>query len=277
MVGDGSNGVSRRNALKTTTLALGTVVAGGAAARDGGRTGSHEVHVTAHRGYRDLFPQNTVAAAVGASRLGADRLEIDLEATSDGEIVVFHDARLDDLTDESGVVAETPAETVRGAEVLDSGERIPTLSEVLDATDPTVTVNLEFKDPGPLDWEEFADRALRIAHQYPGAFYVSSFDPDALRAVRDVDPSVDVAPVFAGNPERHVALARDLGAAAVNPHYELVDEAFVETAHAEGREVNVWTIDTWQEATAPIEAGVDGLIADYPMVFQTGRFPDLDP
>ena len=277
MVGDGSNGVSRRNALKTTTLALGTVVAGGAAARDGGRTGSHEVHVTAHRGYRDLFPQNTVAAAVGASRLGADRLEIDLEATSDGEIVVFHDARLDDLTDESGVVAETPAETVRGAEVLDSGERIPTLSEVLDATDPTVTVNLEFKDPGPLDWEEFADRALRIAHQYPGAFYVSSFDPDALRAVRDVDPSVDVAPVFAGNPERHVTLARDLGAAAVNPHYELVDEAFVETAHAEGREVNVWTIDTWQEATAPIEAGVDGLIADYPMVFQTGRFPDLDP
>jgi glycerophosphoryl diester phosphodiesterase len=277
MVGDGSNGVSRRNALKTTTLALGTVVAGGAAARDGGRTGSHEVHVTAHRGYRDLFPQNTVAAAVGASRLGADRLEIDLEATSDGEIVVFHDARLDDLTDESGAVAETPAETVRGAEVLDSGERIPTLSEVLDATDPTVTVNLEFKDPGPLDWEEFADRALRIAHQYPGAFYVSSFDPNALRAVRDVDPSVDVAPVFAGNPERHVALARDLGAAAVNPHYELVDEAFVETAHAEGREVNVWTIDTWQEATAPIEAGVDGLIADYPMVFQTGRFPDLDP
>lgn len=277
MVGDGSNGVSRRNALKTTTLALGTVVAGGAAARDGGRTGSHEVHVTAHRGYRDLFPQNTVAAAVGASRLGADRLEIDLEATSDGEIVVFHDARLDDLTDESGAVAETPAETVRGAEVLDSGERIPTLSEILDATDPTVTVNLEFKDPGPLGWEEFADRALRIAHQYPGAFYVSSFDPDALRAVRDVDPSVDVAPVFAGNPERHVALARDLGAAAVNPHYELVDEAFVETAHAEGREVNVWTIDTWQEATAPIEAGVDGLIADYPMVFQTGRFPDLDP
>lgn len=277
MVSDGSNDVSRRNALKTTTLALGTVVAGGAAARDGGRTGSHEVHVTAHRGYRDLFPQNTVAAAVGASRLGADRLEIDLEATSDGEIVVFHDARLDDLTDESGAVAETPAETVRGAEVLDSGERIPTLSEVLDATDPTVTVNLEFKDPGPLDWEEFADRALRIAHQYPGAFYVSSFDPNALRAVRDVDPSVDVAPVFAGNPERHVALARDLGAAAVNPHYELVDEAFVETAHAEGREVNVWTIDTWQEATAPIEAGVDGLIADYPMVFQTGRFPDLDP
>ena len=277
MVSDGSNDVSRRNALKTTTLALGTVVAGGAAARDGGRTGSHEVHVTAHRGYRDLFPQNTVAAAVGASRLGADRLEIDLEATSDGEIAVFHDARLDDLTDESGVVAETPAETVRGAEMLDSRERIPTLSEVLDATDPTVTVNLEFKDPGPLDWKEFADRALRIAHQYPGAFYVSSFDPDALRAVRDVDPSVDAAPVFAGNPERHVALARDLGAAAVNPHYELVDEAFVETAHAEGREVNVWTIDTWQEATAPIEAGIDGLIADYPMVFQTGRFPDLDP
>jgi len=277
MVGDGSNGVSRRNALKTTTLALGTVVSGGAAARGGGRTGSHEVHVTAHRGYRDLFPQNTVAAAVGASRLGADRLEIDLAATSDGEIVVFHDARLDDLTDETGAVAETPAETVRGAEVLDSGETIPTLAEVLDATDPALTVNLEFKDAGPLDWEAFADRALRIAHQSPGAFYVSSFDPAALRAVRDVDPSVDVAPVFAGNPDRHVDLARDLGAVAVNPHYELVDEAFVATAHAESREVNVWTIDSWRAATGPIAAGVDGLIADCPVVFGTGQYPDLAP
>jgi glycerophosphoryl diester phosphodiesterase len=235
-----------------------------------------DTHVTAHRGYAGLFPENTVAAAVGASRLGADRIEIDLEATQDGEIVVFHDAKLDDLTNESGVVGETDAETVLQAEVLGSGETIPTLAEVLNVTNPAVTVNLEFKDSGPLTWEEFTERTLEIARHYPGEFYASSFDPDALRAVRDVDDTVDVAPIFYENRDENVEIARELDAEAMNPYHGLLDQEFVETTHEEGRELNVWTIDSWQVATDPIDIGVDGLIADYPMVFQTGKYPSMD-
>lgn len=227
---------------------------------------SHDrgVQITAHRGYRDVFPQNTVAAAAGSARLGADRIEIDLVATSDGEIVVFHDAALNNLTDKSGLVGETPAERVLEAEVLSSGETIPTLAETLEATRPPVTMNLEFKESGPLSWTEFAERALRIASHYPGDYYASSFDPDAIRAVRDVDPNVAVAPIFGGNAAENLEIARELDAEAINVSTGVLDRDIVKTAHEEGRDVNVWTIDSWREASEPIELGVDGLIADYP-------------
>lgn len=268
--------VSRRNIIKATGAALGvatlTSTATAKRGRGWGRGSRHGPYITAHRGYRDVFPQNTVAAVAGSARLGADRIEIDLEATSDGEIVVFHDATLDHLTDKTGLVAETPSEEVLATEVLDSGETIPTLAETLEATRPPVTMNLEFKDSGPLSWVEFAEQTLEIASRYPGEFYASSFDHDAIRAVRDVDPSVGVAPIFGDNKAENLAVARELDAEAVNPSTGVLDRDLVETAHDEGRAVNVWTIDSWREARTPIELGADGLIADYPHMatFATG-------
>ena len=268
--------LSRRTAVKVLGSAVGaTLVTGTGAAHKGQRhtDKQHDRHyITAHRGFRDVFPQNTIAAIRGASYLGADRIEIDVEATSDGEIVVFHDAALDDLTDEEGLVSETPADIVLQAEVLDSGQTIPTLAQILRAARPSVTMNIEFKDSGPLSWTEFAERTLPIASDYQGEYYVSSFDPDALRAVRTVDPSVDVAPIFGGNKEENLELARELDAKAVNPSTGVLDRDLVETAHEEGREVNVWTIDSWREAQTPLEFGADGLIADYPSVSMFGKF-----
>lgn len=260
--------LSRRTAVKALGSTLGATLVSGNGAAHGTQNHTQRrrerLHITAHRGFRDVFPQNTLAAMVGASRLGADRIEIDVEATSDGEIVVFHDAALDNLTDKQGLVGETPAETVVQAEVLNSGETIPTLAQALKAARPNITINIEFKDSGPLAWTEFAERALRIASHYPGEYYVSSFDPNALRAVRAVDSSVDIAPIFGGGKNENMELARELDAKALNPSTGVLDHDLVETAHEEGREVNVWTIDSWREAQMPLELGVDGLIADYP-------------
>lgn len=240
---------------------------GAARGSQGRRRGPRdEPHITAHRGFRDVFPQNTIAAIKGSTRLGADRIEIDVAATSNGEIVVFHDETLDTLTDAAGLVGETPSETVLQAEVLDSGETIPPLAHALDAASPQVMMNIEFKESGPLSWAAFAERTLHIASRYPGEYSVSSFDPDALRAVREVDPRVRVALLFGENKKENLAIARELDAEAINPSTGILDHNLVETAHEEGREVNVWTIDSWREAREPIELGVDGLIADYPNV-----------
>ncbi|WP_343232926.1 glycerophosphodiester phosphodiesterase [Natrinema salinisoli] len=247
-------------------LGIASISGTGAADRNKGHEQGwgDEIRITAHRGFRDVFPQNTVAAIEGSCRLGTDRIEIDIEATKDGEIVVFHDAALDALTDESGLVGETSSEIVLQAEVLNSGETIPTLAETLEAARPDVTINIEFKNSGPLTWTEFAERTLHIASYYSGEYYASSFDPGALRAVRDVDPNVDVAPIFGENKAENLAIARELDAKAVNVSTGVLDEDLVETAHEEGREVNVWTIDSWREASGPVELGVDALIADYP-------------
>ncbi len=261
-----TDSVFRRSVLKTTGTVLGVSMASGAV---GGQASQDQAdraapRITAHRGFRDVYPQNTVAAMAGSSAFDVDRIEIDVVATSDGEIVSFHDAALDDLTDETGVVGETPAETVLDAEVLGSGETIPTLSETLAAVDPNITMNIEFKENGPLSWTDFAERALQIADGYPGEYYVSSFDADALRAVREIDPGIDVGYLFGGNNQENLGIARDLDAEAVNVSTGNLDESLVETAHDEGRDVNVYTIDSWREARSPLELGVNAIIADFP-------------
>ncbi len=265
--------VSRRVILQGMGAAIGaTALSGTGAARGAKRENPNRgppekgPRLTAHRGYADVYPENTLAAIEGSSRLGADRIEIDIQPCRDGEIVVFHDTFLDELTDAEGRVTETPRETVLQAEVLGTGERVPTLAETLDTARPDITMNIEFKESGDHPWEEVAERTLDIASSYPGEFYVSSFDTAALEAVRDVDSSVAIAKLFGDNTEENLEIARELDAEAINPSLGVLDRELVETAHEEGRDVNVYTIDSWREARRPVELNVDGVIADYPSV-----------
>ncbi|KYH25009.1 hypothetical protein HAPAU_29610 [Halalkalicoccus paucihalophilus] len=69
-----------------------------------------------------------------------------------------------------------PAETILEAEVLESGETIPILKEILDAARPSVTLNIEFKAAGEYSWKEVTERTIEIASNYPGKWYVSSFE-----------------------------------------------------------------------------------------------------
>lgn len=251
-----------------TSSVIGTsVLSNTAVAQKTQRKGANQSpRITAHRGYADIYPENTVAAVAGSSRFKADRIEVDIQPSKDGEIVVFHDDYLDDLTDKEGPVAEMPAETVLEAEVLESGETIPTLEEVLDAARPSITLNIEFKAAGEYSWKEVAERTLEIASDYPGEWYVSSFETAALEAVRDTNSAVPVAKLFGSNTERNLQTARELDAEAINPSLNVLDADLVEAAHEEGREVNVYTIDSWQEARQARELNVDGIIADYPTV-----------
>lgn len=266
------DGTTKRRTFMETASALASVALGATAVSAPGaaqraqQNGSGTPRITAHRGYADVFPENTVAAIEGASRLKSDRIEIDIQPCADGEIIVFHDESLDDLTDEDGQVAETPCETVTQAEVLESNETVPTLAEILDAARPNIMMNIEFKDSGNYSWHEVAERTVDIASEYPGDFYVSSFETGALEAVRDIAPTIPVAKIFGTNKEENLEIARELDAEAVTPSLRMLDEDLVETAHEEGRDVNVYTIDNWQEAQHPLALNVDGLIADYPSV-----------
>lgn len=260
--------INRRTVLKGAGVALGASLLGGVGTAKRGTGRQKGPRITAHRGFAGTYPQNTLAAVEGASRLKADRIEIDVMPCADGEIVVFHDFRLGNLTDEEGTVPQTPCETVLQAEVLDSGETIPTLAETLDAARPNVTINIEFKGSGEFSWEEFARRVFDVTAQFPHDIFVSSFNTDALEGVRAVDPDVPIGKLFGGNNERNLEVARRLDAEAINPSQNTLDRDLVETAHNEGRDVNVYTIRNWDQAERVVELGVDGVIADYPSMLE---------
>jgi glycerophosphoryl diester phosphodiesterase len=259
---------SRRTVLKGTGAALGTSLLGGVGAAKRGNGQQKGPRITAHRGFAGTYPQNTLAAVEGASHLKADRIEIDIMPCADGEIVVFHDYRLDNLTDEEGAVPQTPCDIVLQAEVLDSGETIPTLAETLDAVRPNVTMNIEFKGSGEFSWEEIARRVFAVTAEFPHDIFVSSFSTDALEGVRAVAPEVPIGKLFGRNNKQNLEVARRLDAEAINPSQTTLDRELVETAHSEGRDVNVYTIRNWNQAERVVELGVDGLIADYPSMLE---------
>jgi glycerophosphoryl diester phosphodiesterase len=256
-------------------------------------TESDDVNLIGHRGFAGVDPENTVRAVRNASRGGqsngggkrADMIEVDIMPCGDGEIVVFHDENLSGLTDEEGVVWETDCETVREAEVLESGETVPLLAEVMDAIPPSVGVNLEFKDRGNMDWEAFADAALGIAADYRNEILVSSFDDGAVASVAENHPDIPVAFLFWNDIRAGLDVTDEYGCDAMNVPFNMVrgtpffsadigfdnvpsggyaDVDLVEAADERGIDLNVWTVQNWYQADQLVKADVDGLIADYP-------------
>ncbi|PCR90554.1 glycerophosphodiester phosphodiesterase [Natrinema ejinorense] len=257
----------------------------------------------AHRGFAGENPENTIAAVEaaangdGATARQADLVEIDVVPTADDDVVVFHDDRLserggDGLTDANGIVWETDTGTVTSAEVLDSGETVPLLTAVLDAIPASVGVNVELKNPGSSDlrfgeklssseldgqkeiWRPFVERVLEIGDDYENEILLSSFYEAALATSREAS-TYPIAPLVGDSITDGLEIARTYDAEAIHPPTGMIqgtpfvdasdvaDVDVVALAHEEGRDVNVWTVETSEQAHQLAAAGVDGIIADY--------------
>ena len=227
------------------------------------RTPHGRVREIAHRGYAGRYPENTVAAVREAARFGAEMIEIDVLPCRNGTVVVFHDEDLGRKTDAEGAVVATDCETVTSAEVLNSGQTIPTLRAVMEAVPPETALNIEFKNSGPEGYASFARRVFDITDDYDNTVLVSSFDADAMAACRQVDPSVSLAYLFFDDSGQGLAVARRYDCEAVHPSEGATDRELVCAAHAEDRAVNVYTLTTWQEVEEFRALGVDGVITDY--------------
>lgn len=270
--------------------------------------GDDPPEIIAHRGFAGAAPENTVAAArrvaVGPGR--ASMMEVDVMPTADGTVVCFHDEHLHGagasrgITDARGRVWETPDDVVLDAEVLDSGETVPRLADVLCALPETVGLNVELKNPGSADlrfaesldessladqrrlWDPFVASVVETVERHGNDVLFSSFYEAALAATRDVAPSVPIGVLAWDELADPLTLADRYDAEAVHPPWNLVagtpfagDAGHLEAApelssdvvaqaHDAGRAVNVWNVDTWYQAEQLRRAGADGLIVDYP-------------
>ena len=114
----------------------------------------NRVTLTAHRGWRGKYPENTMRGFREALRLDIDAIEMDAHMTKDYRIVVCHDARLDRTTDKKGMICEMTLDEVREADAGIKfgeefrGEKIPTFEEFLElmASRPDIRLLLELKD-----------------------------------------------------------------------------------------------------------------------------------
>lgn len=235
--------------------------------------------VIAHRGSSAYAPENTLAAFQLAAEQGADAIELDVDLTRDGQVIVMHDATLDRTTDAQGrVTALTLAEirradagTWKSAEF--KGERVPLLSEVFDVVGQRLLINVEIKGMA-LRGSGLEEKVAALIEERAllDRVILSSFNPFALRRVKHVDARLACGLLIA--PDLPIVL-RDAwlaplipGLNARHPHHSQVNKAMVDQCHAQGLAVNVWTVNQAGTARTLAQAGVDGLIGDDPVMLR---------
>ena len=243
----------------------------------------------AHRGASADAPENTLVAVRRAVELGADMVEVDLQRSKDGALVLLHDATLARTTDAAlrfprrgpWRVGDFTLDELRRLDAGGwwsqdhAGERVPTLDQLLDELGPTrVGVQLELKTPSahPGVVRDLAD-CLRGRPQDSAKVVVQSFDFAAMKELKTRLPEVPVG--LLGTPARSNLAALATWADQVNPRHTSIDRDYVQLLDDLGLECRVWTVNRGQAMRRALRLGVGGVITDRPQAL--GRLLSASP
>lgn len=213
-----------------------------------------------------MAPENTIEAFAAALEIGVNELELDLRASSDGHLVVMHDATVDRTTDGTGAVAELTLAQIRALDA-GGGAQVPTFAEVLETT--TGSLQVEIKDPRAIDpmVELVRARPEVISRLAP-----TSFDADSVGRMASLLPEVRVGLISKEATEEVLDRAEALGARRVLVRIGAADAEFVQRAHARGFQVDVWPIDTPDQVREAVQLGADGFTTDDPRIVAEAGF-----
>ena len=230
--------------------------------------------VWAHRGASAYAPENTLEAFQLAVSQKADGVELDVQLTKDGELVVAHDETIDRVSNGSGRIVDHTLEELKALDFNKTHPeyehaKIPTLKEVYELLKPTgLTVNVELKT-GIVMYEGIEEKVLQAAKEMgmEDRVIYSSFCHQTLLNLKALDPSVETGILYSdgwiGVPE----YACRLGVQALHPVlHHMQDAAFVKEAKERGLKFHVWTVNKEEDMKKLCENQIEAIITNYPDV-----------
>lgn len=224
--------------------------------------------IIAHRGASAVAPEGTRAAIREAARAGAHMIELDVQMTRDGRLVIFHDDRLERTTDGAGRASSAPYARLARLDAGSwfhprfSGERILLMSQALRLIPRRMMVNLELKRTTRR--RQLVRRFVRVARaaRIGTRLLVSSFDPGLLRLLQ----AAGVARALICHTRADASLQRAirLRCTAWHPVHTLATPSGIARAHAAGLRVHAWTVDDPGLARRLSRWGADGIFTNDP-------------
>jgi glycerophosphoryl diester phosphodiesterase len=250
---------------------------------------THHIQKVAHRGGAGLAPQNTLAAFRNALTLPVDAIELDVQMTRDGHLIVFHDNTVDKLTNGSGNMLDLDFSYLRSLNAAahfrgewPEPQRIPTLREVLELARGHVQVYIEIKfserDGVYGRYPNIAQAVVedvRAADMLDQAVIIS-FDWMILPIVKSLEPALQTGAIVSDdvwNPRVNRALqtladhVSYMGCDWINMSCDLFANDMPEVAHEYGLKLGVWTANSSDEIRRFAAAGVDSITTDRPDLF----------
>jgi glycerophosphoryl diester phosphodiesterase len=227
--------------------------------------------VLAHRGFAPAGSdrlENTLAAFEAALAAGADYLELDVQSTSDGVAVVFHDASLDRLSSTKGKLRDFTFKELKNVK-LRNGASIPSVRDLFRAF-PNARFNIDIKDEGAI-----AELANAISEfDCASRVLLTSFSESRRRKVLRLAPGTATSPSARLMVEILLAVRFRLGVKRLLKSVNVLQipvsygplrldsPRFIEAIHRHGVEVHYWTINDPSEARRLMESGADGVVSD---------------
>jgi glycerophosphoryl diester phosphodiesterase len=235
--------------------------------------------VIAHRGDSFYRPENTLASFASAVELGVEMVELDVQVTRDGHVVVIHDATVDRTTNGRGLVAEmTLAELRRFSAGYPerfgeayAGERIPTLAEVMGLLRGRGRILIEIKPDAVTADAEGGVEALTIAEARKAGMdqevALISFSRTALLRCRALAPEIMRGHLFyqAGIGDV-IEGAREIASELVMPFKEMLSTELRDRAREAGLKVATWVVDDPAELPGLVQFDLYGIGSNRPGV-----------
>lgn len=232
--------------------------------------------VIAHRGDSAHRPENTLAAFASALELGAELIELDVQLTADGRVIVLHDPTLDRTTNGRGAVTEMTLAEVRAVSAgypdrfgsTYAGERVPTLVEALAFLRGRARVLIEMKGrsitgpEGGLEASTLADvRKAGMVHEVA----LLAVETEVLVRCREQAPEIVRGHLFHGaSPAEVVASARVAGCDLVLPEKTRLDDEMVRQVLEAGLKLGTWIVDEPEELAALLRFRLFGVATNRP-------------
>jgi glycerophosphoryl diester phosphodiesterase len=196
-----------------------------------------------HRGARAVrqIPENSLASFELCLQHGCDGFEFDVRRSADGQAVICHDA------------------TVGGMEIANTASKtlpLPALEDVLRQFAHRAFLDIELKVVG------LEPRTLAELREHPPrkGYVVSSFLPEVLTEIHDLDPAIPLG--FLCETKDQLRGWREMPAEWVIPQFKLVDRQVVELVHAAGKKIMIWTVNRADRMREFAEWRVDAIISD---------------
>ncbi len=239
------------------------------------------VVVMAHRGASGEAPENTLAAFRLAGQQGADYVELDVQESADGVVLVNHDVDLMKVARSPLRIWQAPAAELRAIDIGSSfdprfaDQRLPTLAEALDLMRGKAKVNIELKDYGHDDRLEERVVELVEAAGMQDQVVTMSLSRSMVQEMKRLRPEWTSGLLLA----RSIGDASKLEADFLAVPTSVATRRFIRHAHAAGKPVYAWTVNDPQQMVRLVGYGVDGIITNYPALARAvvAQYEALDP
>lgn len=228
--------------------------------------------IFAHRGYAAAFPENTMKAFIEGAKAGADGIELDVQMTKDGELVVIHDEKVDRTTDGSGLVKDFNLKDIRKLDAgklhksLSKKEPIPLLKEVLEwLTENKLICNIELKN-SIIPYEGMESKVIDMVRQYnlSDRIIISSFNHYSIVYCYRHAPEIEIAPLLSEGLYMPWVYTQSIRARGFHPHWRAAPDEIVKASLEYGIEVRPYTVNKDSELERLFRCNCSAVITDDP-------------